>query len=347
MYYSVNTSYKKHMNYKKLFEYRTHLMGIAILWVVFFHMQIAIPIRRLEFIKEIGYGGVDIFFLLSGIGVYFSLKKYSIEEFYMRRLKRIMPAYIPIVLIVFLLYNIHHFAGFSLGQILNWIKQLTGNVFMVGWINDVEGQFNWYVQAIMWFYLLAPILVAIVRKSKKIKWITMVLWSVLLMTQVPFMGTFTLMISVRILIYVLGIYIAFRYDTGNVMGMKTALLCGFMIIGLGILCFAYYYRTDWLFDYGLHWFPFVPIVPGLCVLLVKSFSFLDKNRYTGYINKGIKCIGEASFEIYLVHITMFDFILKPFGVVDSGIWIWVAIMSVVVGMCYKKIIFKVTKYLKA
>ena len=82
------------------------------------------------------------------------------------------------------------------------------------------------------------------------------------------------------------------------------------------------------------------------MLLVKSCCFFDKNKYTAYMNKGIKQVGEASFEIYLVHITVFDFILKPFGVVDSGKWILATILSIIAGMCYKKINSKVIKCLK-
>ena len=334
------------MDYKKLFGYRTHLMGLAILWVVFFHMQVTVPGRAVEFIKKIGYGGVDIFFLLSGIGVYFSLKKNSVEAFYVRRLKRIMPAYLPIVIIVFVLYNIPRFMGLSMGQIFNWAKQIIGNVFMLGWINKVEGQFNWYVQALIWFYILSPLLITIVRKTENSNWKKWILWAVLLVIQIPFMGTVTLMASSRILVFVLGIYIALLYDSGKVIGVKKVLLYLGMVIGFGILYYFSYYKADWLFAYGMFWLPFVLVVPGLCVLLADGFAELDKNRYTAYLNKGIACIGEASFEIYLVHITVFDFILKPLGVVESGTWILMSVLCVMAGMLYKQMVSKIMSYLK-
>ena len=130
-------------NYKKILAYRSHLMGIAIWWVVFSHMKLRFAGKGISFIQTIGYGGVDIFFFLSGIGMYYSLKKSSVETFYQKRIRRIIPAYLPIVGIVFLLYNYWKRAEISFSTFLNWMKQMTGNLFMTGWINGIEGEVNW------------------------------------------------------------------------------------------------------------------------------------------------------------------------------------------------------------
>ena len=80
----------------KLSKYRTELMGFAILWIFLFHSNIYIPefLAPFKFVKAIGYSGVDIFFLLSGLGLSFSISKNtSLVQFYKKRLKRIIPTF--------------------------------------------------------------------------------------------------------------------------------------------------------------------------------------------------------------------------------------------------------------
>ena len=56
-------------------KYRDTWVGIAMLWIVFFHLDIDIGNKVLSLIKLFGYGGVDICLFCSGIGCYNSLKK--------------------------------------------------------------------------------------------------------------------------------------------------------------------------------------------------------------------------------------------------------------------------------
>ena len=79
-----------------LSTYRTELMGFAILWTMLYHAQIHIPkaLLPLHGIKSLGYAGVDIFFLLSGMGVSFSWRNNpDILAFLSKRLIRIVPIY--------------------------------------------------------------------------------------------------------------------------------------------------------------------------------------------------------------------------------------------------------------
>lgn len=61
---------------KKLTQYRNIWIALAILWVVFFHSELKYDSSLLNYIKLIGYGGVDIFVFASGLGgLYFSIEK--------------------------------------------------------------------------------------------------------------------------------------------------------------------------------------------------------------------------------------------------------------------------------
>ena len=89
-------------HYKLISTERAALMGFAILWVMFFHSAADLSnIPVIGIIKRFGNLGVDIFLLLSGLGLFYSANKISyennniaacIKNFYIKRLLRIVPA---------------------------------------------------------------------------------------------------------------------------------------------------------------------------------------------------------------------------------------------------------------
>ena len=68
------------MNYRIFSKYRTELMGVAMLWVMFFHawdLDMGHPL--LEWVRAAGFGGVDIFILLSAMGLVISLSRKEVD----------------------------------------------------------------------------------------------------------------------------------------------------------------------------------------------------------------------------------------------------------------------------
>ena len=82
----------------------TGLRGIAVIGVIFFHLKL--------FELENGYLGVDIFFVISGylicqiITKEINQKKFSIKNFYLRRIKRLIPMVFFIILISLPIFSI-------------------------------------------------------------------------------------------------------------------------------------------------------------------------------------------------------------------------------------------------
>jgi len=65
------------INIRDISTYRTQLMGVATLMIIACHAPasgVVMP-RILSFALNLGNYGVDIFLLLSGLGVYYSLSK--------------------------------------------------------------------------------------------------------------------------------------------------------------------------------------------------------------------------------------------------------------------------------
>ena len=137
----------------KISDIRTYLMGVAILAVMVFHTSdIFIVPWYLEPIQRTGYLGVDIFFFVSAYGLYYSMQKpTSLKEWYLRRLKRILPTFWLI--------------SIAMGLVKGWnlYEHLREEIFfgfLLPWTNrDVYYDvIFWYIPAALLFYLLFPLL---------------------------------------------------------------------------------------------------------------------------------------------------------------------------------------------
>ena len=92
--------------------------------------------------------GVDIFMLLSAYGLCYSINKNSIKEFYKRRYSRVVPLYIILVGVV-LTHNLL-MGGAKTVDILG----ASTTLFIWG-VGDIF--FDWYLTAILYFYLAFPL----------------------------------------------------------------------------------------------------------------------------------------------------------------------------------------------
>ena len=103
-------------------RYRGELMGIAIVFIILFH----IPLDRSDMffgLRRCGNIGVDMFLFLSGIGLWYSwTKQPSFKSFYKRRLLRIFPTW----LVISSLYYLQHF-DFATGDYVDLILDITIN----------------------------------------------------------------------------------------------------------------------------------------------------------------------------------------------------------------------------
>ncbi len=153
-------------------RYRGELMGVAMLFVILFH--VALPRGDMFFgLRRMGNIGVDIFFFLSGVGLWFSwVKRPDARRFFRRRYLRIYPAW----LIASLAYYVPRFHG---GDWKAWLD-LAGDVLINWdfWLHD-EGTF-WYIPATMMLYTFAPAYMQLIRRHPIYRWlpVVMVMWCV-------------------------------------------------------------------------------------------------------------------------------------------------------------------------
>lgn len=247
---------------KKISEFRTELMSIAILWVLWFHTQMEFDNDLLLLLKNLGYGGVDIFFLVSGLGLYKSLEKNEdVVAFYKRRILKIMPAYLPILIVWMVLQMINEIPDNPVGF---FVGNITG---LSLWARNFP-HFNWYIQSLLVFYGLAPIIKKLLDQYEK-KGLYFALSMSFIIAPIFWFNNI-LMAVARLPIFVIGMYLGKCIEVDKKMSIKQEItLYGIALIGVCTVVLCVFKFPLLLSDYGMWWYPFVLIVPGLCMLLVR------------------------------------------------------------------------------
>lgn len=154
-------------------RFRGALMGIAMLIIILFHVDLA---RSDMFfgLRRMGNLGVDMFLFLSGIGLWFSwMKNPSCKHFYFRRLIRIYPAW----LIIASLFYIPRIHVHDVSSLINLLGEIGFNWGF--WLHD-ELNF-WYIPAIMMLYLFAPPYMELIKRHPVYRWlpVVMIMWCIL------------------------------------------------------------------------------------------------------------------------------------------------------------------------
>lgn len=331
--------------------YKVTIMSMAILWIMIYHSGIQMENQIFAFVKQIGYGGVDIFFFLSGIGALYSmLRNNDMGAYYRRRMIRIFPVYFPFISIWFLFnYGNIILNANSIKDIVEYVRDFAGNIFMTGWISGLEHQFNWYVQAIIWFYIFVPMLYRYISRRHGIKnYVLLMIFAIGL--TVASLGTSLLMATSRIYIFILGFVFAYITRDDKKLRRKeknnrkySVFIYIIMIFGIGILYIFITKFSSHLGGLGLWWYPFLFVTPGLSCLFAHIFNLISKYRLGKRLLKFINIIGTATFEIYLIHVALFEFVPRYIEVKTVDRWLILMVCAVVLGIITNKLIFYIRR----
>lgn len=292
------------MQLKTLYKHRSVWMGIAILVIVFYHVELVIPNMLIATFKKIAYGGVDIFIFASGLGAYFSYTKdFDATAFLIRRFKRLAPIYIPFIVI----WNLYRYFGGDFP-----INAAIGNFFALQGFTGLGNEFSWYITCLMVVYILTPFFGGLVKKMNRPH--SYFLFAIFLfIISIPFWDTWGGIIIVsRLPIYVIGMYFA-KWSEDDKIRLKSKLafvLIAAMVVGMMLLLLFFKKYDIYLWDYGLYWYPFIFITPGVCIFISVFAEVLGKIKFGRIILNILKKIGEYSFEIFLLHAMCLDIYQK-------------------------------------
>ena len=279
-------------------------MGFAILWIMLFHFPVPTDIFLLDFIKSIGYGGVDVFLFLSGFGLYFSMsrKNFELKKYYKSRFFRIVPEFWLVLSIVFLTQM-----NFSLQSFYSLICKATTLGYWIGRQDEL-----WFISCILFLYAIYPIYFRLFKTyGSKVPLIfigtgfSLILIYALTCTfcyNNKNFGGFIIRTYARIPIFFIGAVFGHWAKNGcniilnnrlKILGLSSAI-----VATIALICFMKFFSRA-LHTYSLAYLPYIIITPTLCILLA---LFFEKWKI---IDKIFTVMGLLSLELYLCHVYIY------------------------------------------
>ncbi|WP_172657215.1 acyltransferase [Myxosarcina sp. GI1] len=302
-------------------------MGISILWIILYHLKYLdfgniFPLFLFNYLKTIGYSGVDIFFLLSGFGLAFGWfqRKPKILEFYKKRLVRILPAY-WIILFIHALVHLTYFNDFKL-------KGFTADLLGIGFLSSRSYNY-WFIPSIIICYFLFPIIIYLLNTKLVEKKFIVNFWSILLVsTSLPLLLCLIAIITnkyqlliffTRLPDFILGVIIGILFHRKKC-SLKYLKLNSFTIILICFFGFLFLFLVNFCVQkninerYGFFWYPLMFFTFPLCLVLSSLCKWIDENFVA--LKNCLSFCGKYSLEIYLAHSMVFDILhqfINSFG----------------------------------
>lgn len=154
-------------SYELLSKYRGVLMGVQILLIMAFHYTEDLSNAADHFngpaqvfYDYIGSSGVDMFLMISGLGLYYSWKRNpDAGAFYRKRLTRVLVPYVAVALVGWIWFDfVHSDAG---------VVRFLADIAFVTFFTDGVKWF-WYIAVCLICYVLFPLVFAVVDGTRNV-----------------------------------------------------------------------------------------------------------------------------------------------------------------------------------
>lgn len=274
-------------------ENRTYLMGVAMTWIVIFHIYLWCSMSNISTpwwieLFDKGALGVDVFLLLSAYGLQCSIEHNTIKRFYKNRIKRLFPLYFLFLLVLFATFE--HLCPFP-KMVLQSIFQLTGiSLFMYADFFSCGFCFDWFTPAIILLYISFPLLSKIVgwieNKNSYLDYLVLLIL-VIIGVWIRENKHFSFgLLAIRMPIIYIGIQVSLYLKHHKKVRLLN--IC-FFAACLGLVCGNEEMRLSLL------------LLPLLLAFSLTSFRLPFKSFFN--------LVGRHSYEIYLAHIFLVAFFI--------------------------------------
>lgn len=279
-------------NINLLSKYRTQLMGLAMLLILIFHTGIDVKsINIIRSIKDIGDVGVDIFLLLSGIGLYFSYSKNRNKKyFYKKRVLRILPTFMPVAIVWYCAFAIV-FGG-------NISDILLGVTTLGFWI---KGSITWwFISAILVLYAFTPFYLDFMNRNPKKITVISSLFFIMLGLLIRFTTLdntldYLLIFICRVPIFIIGLYIGNIIINKEKIYLNSNTIC-FFTISSSIVSLLIVNPNFIYIPFVLKYYAYIPLSLGMCLVASKALDKFNDNDF-----RLLTFLGTYSLEMYLFH----------------------------------------------
>lgn len=265
--------------------YRSSLMGIAMVWILFYHF--GFHTVGFSHLMRFGYTGVDIFMFLSGFGLYYSLNRNGdLQQYYKKRILRIFPAYFFVGIFLCLFC----YPDSNIGNYL-WRCSTLGF-----WTNG--DYYEWFIPSIISLYCIFPFIYKSLLSHKRstaycIVILIFIAAAIYNVFNHSIIDNWHFLLIYRIPIFLYGALIACHIHNGQ--GEKDFK----WVSVIGIVIFITFFVIPGL---RTRYMAFTFLTP---LLIMFSCAILKKITI---INKWGGVIGTASLEIYLIHLVFLKYL---------------------------------------
>lgn len=315
------------LNWDKLSQQRSWLFSISIILIIFSHFSDDISdCENINFLFGtfahcynglIGSVGVDIFCLLSGIGLYFSYSRnHNTLDFYKRRFSRLLIAYIPIAGIFWIIKDF-------LVQNNSFSTFIADFSVLSFW---TEGKRSvWFMSYIALMYLCFPLIFALLKGDRIHCEIKVLLLFCLLCALLLFMhyGDYAFYINTevalwRVLPFVLGVYL------GAIIFNKWELnISPFFIILFGIVLKLVFIVVT-LSGYAV--LPARLVSCFWAISLSYLFSFIFERVRSIWLITANNMLSVMTLELYLLHVCLRS-LLRDLNIPTHNVFVFVGYVT--------------------
>lgn len=266
-----------------LMKYKTRLMGWSIILIILCHASV-LGVLGIQLLSP-GLIGADFFILLSGYSLGYSIKKYSLGHFYMRRMVRIYPMYLLLTIMGCTIESI--FKGpMTFGGWLSCAVCLPYYEVLGGYISD------WYLSISFALYLIYPLLYKLPSKLTLICFsLAALIVQCLYATDVISINTPLARGLASIPMFCWGIFLFKNCNDNSTWKWNLLWICLIAFSGLFIVK-----------GVRLHFFWITDIVAPFCI--VALYWLIKRTDKNDKANAAINTLGRHSLEIYVANLTI-------------------------------------------
>lgn len=304
---------------------RPVIMGISVAWVMLFHARFELPetswMAPMRLVKSMGFSGVDVFFLVSGLGLAWSASSPDFRpgSFLLRRVVRLVPSWWA-ALVLALGFQFALGGRIPLSEIL---------ARFIGWDFFHRGIFLfWFPPAMLATYLVFLAAWALPWRRRHplatLCGLSLCAWGVGALLSWTEVAEHLLIWTTRLPSFFLGAFLGQRLFRGEkTVPVSPAWLfaCGFGGVAAW-LAFRHGLPEPEAWRWGTIWAPFVLVAFPLSMGIAKLSDRIPRGPL-GAVPKLLGWMGENSLELYLVHLvavetlwTVFDEVSRRRGLAD-------------------------------
>lgn len=310
----------KSLNYSEFSKHRQFLMGLSAVLIMLFHFSANYklpdnPVINLLYDCNVG---VEIFLLMSGIGLYFSFnnKQVDFKHYYIKRILNVYLVFLIINLPTVIVWDfvVHHN---SFGQFfLDWFS-------FSNWTG--KSHLGWYVSFAMMLYLIYPLIFKALKWAQKKKLdliltvIFIVVWiagSFLLRKYAEHIFNITELAVTRVPIFLIGCYLGqFVYEKKTVTWRLYAVAFAGVAVWFVIKCIC---GGEMIYGRYSHCL----LAVSISLVLIVILNFVNIKPIYNFFSY----LGTMSLELYLIHCA----IMKNFYALvdDRKIYYYLIIIAV-------------------